>query len=342
MDQEAEILHVDRLEEALSPEIRETLQDVSPKRSEDFGTVLLRLIRWASKLSESSVRRAVRTGAVLLCIVLLCTLAGGLLPDHPLHASKLLGAFALSAVCVTDLTVMTGLARQTLEQIEAFSKLLLPVMSSAALASGAFTASGALYLGASFFFSILSTAIRVILIPLVCMFLALAAAACATSDTRFAQLQSLVGWTVTVLLKGVMYAFTGYLTLTGILTGSSDQAAVHAARSAISASVPVVGRIVSDASESVLASAQFLRASTGVFGALAVLAISLAPFFQIGAQYLVMKLTTALAGLAAEPCYTKLLSSVTTAMGYFLAMVAAGSLMILFSVCCFMKVVGSA
>ena len=341
LEQESEILAVSSLEEGLDSQTREALSGLSPKKPADFGTAFLRIIRWASMLTPGSLRRAVRTSALLLLICLLCSMAGASVRSGQLHAPKLFGAFALTAACVTDLNVMTGLATGTLERLEEFSKLLLPVMCSAALASGAATSSGAVYLASSLFFSVLASLIRAVLIPLVSVFLALSAAVCATGDGRFTRLQSLAGWAVTVLLKGITYVFTGYVSLTGLAAGSADQAAVRAAKSAISAAVPVVGRIVSDASESVLAGAQFLRAAAGSFGCLAILAISLVPFFQIGVQYLAMKLTTALAGLCAEEPYVKLLSSVTTAMGFYLGMVACCCLMLLLSCVCFMRVVSA-
>ena len=62
------------------------------------------------------------------------------------------------------------------------------------------------------------------------------------------------------------------------MSGSSDEAAVNAAKSTLSAAIPVVGGIASDASEAVLQSAKLLRATAGTFGILAVLAMVLVPF----------------------------------------------------------------
>ena len=96
-----------------------------------------------------------------------------------------------------------------------------------------------------------------------------------------------------------MYVFTAYLSLTGLLSGSSDEAAINAAKSTLSAAIPVVGGIASDASEAVLQSAKLLRATAGTFGIMAVLALALVPFFKITICYLTMKLTAAIAGFAA-------------------------------------------
>ena len=68
------------------------------------------------------------------------------------------------------------------------------------------------------------------------------------------------------------------------------------AKAAISGVVPVVGGIISDASETVLAGAGMLKNTIGVFGTLAILAACAYPFLQLGVQYLLYKLTAFLAG----------------------------------------------
>ena len=64
----------------------------------------------------------------------------------------------------------------------------------------------------------------------------------------------------------------------------------------LSGVVPVVGSMLSDASETLVVSAGVLRNSIGVFGMLAVLALCAAPFLQTGLTYLVLKLTAAVGG----------------------------------------------
>ena len=146
--------------------------------------------------------------------------------------------------------------------------------------------------------------------------------------------------TISFCLRVVLFVFTGYLTVTGVISGSADAAAVRATKAAVSGMVPVVGSILSDASETLLASASALKSSMGVFGMLAVLAICLAPFLKIGAQYLLLKGTAAVSGTIGMPQQVKLVKHAATAMGYLLAMTGACALMLLISVVCFLKVVG--
>ena len=77
-------------------------------------------------------------------------------------------------------------------------------------------------------------------------------------------LKKLISW----LLCGAVTAFTLYLSVSGVLTGSADRAAVKAAQTAVSGAVPVVGSILAESAEMVLSAAHSLRAAIGAAGVL--------------------------------------------------------------------------
>lgn len=114
--------------------------------------------------------------------------------------------------------------------------------------------------------------------PLVYGYIAASVAYAAVGNEGLKRLGALLKWLVTTVLTIVMLVFVGYLTISGIIAGSTDAATVKAAKFAISGAVPVVGGILADASESVLAAAGVLRSTVGIFGMIVILAICLLPF----------------------------------------------------------------
>ena len=316
LEEERQILNVDTLTDGLPDDAQDALRTYSPAARTDPGEAILAIIKWASGLSVSTLREAVQTASLLLTAALVCQLVRQSVPDDRLHIQAMTGALAITLLFATNMKSMLGLAASVLDEMEAYSKLLLPVMCGAAAASGSLTGAGSLYMASSLFFSLLTSLVRSLLVPLVYAFIGLAAAECALPGGKLASVRRLVGWCITVLLKGVMYVFTAYLSLTGLLSGSSDDAAINAAKSTLSAAIPVVGGIASDASEAVLQSAKLLRATAGTFGILAVLALVLVPFFRITICYLTMKLTAAIAGFAAGKEHAALIDAQSSAMGY--------------------------
>ena len=149
-------------------------------------------------------------------------------------------------------------------------------------------------------------------------------------------LKGFVSW----CLKTMLTVFTTYMSITGVVSGTTDAAALKAAKMTISTVVPVVGGILSDASESVLVSAGLMKNAAGIYGILAVLAVFLEPFLRIGSHYLLLKLTAAVSGIFGSKKMTDLIGDFSTAMGLLLAMTGAACLLLLISTVCFMKGVG--
>ena len=101
--------------------------------------------------------------------------------------------------------------------------------------------------------------------------------------------------------------------------------------------VPVVGNIISDASEAVLVSAGLLKNAAGVYGLLAIISIWIGPFLQIGIQYILLKVTSGLCEMFAVKQISGLIKDFAGAMGLVLAMTGSICLMFLISTICFMK-----
>ena len=105
----------------------------------------------------------------------------------------------------------------------------------------------------------------------------------------------------------------------------------------ISGVVPVVGGILSDASEAVLVGAGIMKNAAGIYGLLAILSITALPFLRIGIQYLMLKFTGAVCAMYCEKSHSQLIQNFSTAMGLLLAMTGAVSLIFLISTVCLMK-----
>ena len=138
-------------------------------------------------------------------------------------------------------------------------------------------------------------------------------------------------------LKILLTVFTTYVGISGAVAGTTDAALLKTTKVTIASVVPVVGGILSDASEAVLVSTGVMKNAAGIYGILAMLAIFLSPFLQIGVQYLVLKATAAVCSVFAPASAAELIEDFSTAMGMLLAMTGAACLLLLISTVCFMK-----
>lgn len=328
------------LEQALDGQTREALGDVSAASVGDFATQLWNIVTDALSNANLALRSALFSAGKVLAAGILCAFASGAQEDPGAkQPAQIAGAFAITALCTRDAQSMIALARETITKISDFTALLLPVLSSSLAASGGSVSAGTLLAGGSFAMSLLTKLASGVLIPLVYLYILLATAESAT-DGGLGKIRELCGWAVRLSVKGLCAVFTAYLSLSRVLTGSADAMAVKAAQAAFSGMVPVVGSILSDASESLLASAGLIRSAAGAFGMLAVLAMALAPFARLGAFYLALRLAGAIGADAVSKAHAGLISNLASAMGYMLAIAASTLWMSLVSSACFLKAVG--
>ena len=326
-------------EEIIAPVVPDTAQEYMPVDTGDFGEALLYVIKSAVQVIQPELTAAGRVCLSMICGVLLVSILKGL-PGKQIRVTEFVGTLAISALMLHQTNSLVRLGTETVTKLSEYGKLLLPVMTAALASQGGTTSSAALYAGTAVFDAVLCSAISKILIPMVYLYLALSIANSAAGEEALKKLRDLMKWLMTWILKIILYVFTGYMAITGVISGSADAAAVKAAKLTISGMIPVVGSILSDASEAVLVGAEVMKNTVGVYGVLAILAVWLAPFLQIGVHYLLLKATAAVCGVFGVQHMSELISDFSGAMGFLLAMTGAVCFLLLISTVCFMKGVG--
>ena len=278
------------------------------------------------------LRRAVRSGVLILMILLFCGLAETVQKGAGGTAARsvsLAGTLAVTAVAVADVNALLGMGTGAIAKMTSFANVLLPAAAAVTAATGAITGAAARQLAAALFSDLLVNLINGLLVPLLYGYIAASVAQAAVGEDRLNRLADLLKWTVTTVLTAVTMAFVGYLTASGVVAGTADAATVKAAKLAISGAIPVVGGILSDAAETVLASAGVLKGTVGVFGMVTILGICLVPLLQLSVHYLAYKLTAALAAALGDGPVCALVDRLGSAFGLVLGMTGACCLLLL-------------
>lgn len=296
----------------------------------DLDRGLAGVLEQAEQALPGTLRQGVRSCALLLAVVLLCSLADGLAPEPGetgLHVVPLAGALAVAAVAVGDVRTLLGLGSETLETMTGFANVLLPCAAALTAATGAIAGAAARQMAAALFSGLLMNLISKLLVPLLYAYLAASVGHAALGNEALKRVAGMLKWAVTSILTAVLLLFVGYLTVSGVVAGPADAARVKAARFAISGAVPVVGGILSDAADTVLASAGVLRGAVGAYGTVAVLMMCVVPFLRLGVQYLAYKFTAAIAAAVADSRTAGLIDALGGAFGLILGMTGAMALL---------------
>lgn len=322
-----------------APVAPETVEDMMPAEDETFAEGLWFVIKTAIRTLRPEIAEGFRVCLSVTVIAILTAILKSF-PGRSEELTDMAGTLAVAGILLSGTHSLIGAAAQAIQQLSDYGKLLLPVMTAAVAAQGGTTSATALYSGTAIFDAFLSTLLSSVLVPMVYIFLTLSVANSLLDGEILKRMRDFVKWLVTWCLKTVLYIFTGYMGITGVVSGATDKAAMKAAKLTIAGAVPVVGGIMSDASEAILVSAGVLKSAAGVYGLWAIMAIVIAPFLRVAIQYLLLKLMSALCGLFASQKMSGLIQDFSSAMGLLLGMTGTVALLFLISTVCFLKEVG--
>lgn len=310
-----------------------------PENRDSFAEGLWYVIRSAFAMLEPELASAVGIAVTVIGTAMLISILS-LQEGKAKGAVQLAGIVGISCVLLSPADALVRTASETIGQISEYGKLLLPVMTAALAAQGGSVTSAALYTATVTFDAVLTGIIRRVLLPMVYTYLVLVLVQATVGDQAIKRMGELIKNIMTWFLKILLYAFTGYIGITGIVSGTTDQSLLKAAKMTISGAVPVVGSILADASEALLVSAAVVKNTVGIGGMLVVIAVTILPFLRIGLQYLLLKLTAAICGLFCDKSITELVDGFSGVMGFLLGMTGAVCFIFLISIVCFLKGMG--
>lgn len=320
LDRQAQAYGLEDLEEAGEAYLGET--DLA--QGLDVPSLLEGLFERGRAALWDVVKEAMGSCLLLLAVALFFSLAAAMgqgAGGDPLKIATLAAVLAITAIAVGDVNALLSMGEETIQTMQGLGDLLLPAVSMATAASGSPAAAAVKYSATILFSDLLIRLIQRLLIPLCYTYVAVNVAWAALGNDGLKRMGGMVKWCITTLLSVLLLVFIGYLNLSGVISGSADAATVKAAKFTISNLVPVVGGVISDTAETLLAGASVLRNTAGVFGMLAVLGICLLPFLHLGVHYLMYKLTAVLAAtMAGEGRITGLIEALGSAFGLILAM----------------------
>lgn len=302
---------------------------------DDFLQGIGRIAEQTGEQIGGVLRQRTRDAAAVLLVVILCGAAEGVCRDSGQKRISVLpmaGALSISLLTAGSLDALIGLGAETVRELALFSKVLLPTLAAATATAGAMVTATVQQVTTVFLVDVLLNLINSILIPMVYLYIGVLTASCCMQDNRLALVAETIRKVLTWILTAVLMGFTVYLSVVKIVSGATDGTQVKLARTAISGVVPVVGKIIADAAETVLLGAGMLKNTIGIFGMLAIFAVCIQPFLQLGVQYLVYKFTAFLSGLIGTPEIRRLIDGLGSAFGLVLGMTGACALLLLVSV----------
>ncbi len=257
---------------------------------------------------------------LILGVVLLSSLAE--LPSELATSSfKSASRVAVSAVSAflifSRLYSLVSSVSESLSSLSSFFSSLIPIITGISAAGGAVGSAGVQAVNMNITLSVISKLSAELLLPLVTMMFALALISAIGPEAKSisAFVRSIFLWlvgiaSVLVLAAAGMQAF---------FAGSSDSAALRAAKYALSGTVPIVGTTVSGALSALWSSASYAASAVGVGSVVMIIGSAASPLVLMLLYRLSLSLSISLSSMFSSPAL-ELLSGFRAALDTLIAL----------------------
>lgn len=314
---------------------------VTPKNY-DVSSALSRLWRSFLNRLREEARTSFGFAGKMLALVFLCAFACSVCEEDKIRDMIEICAVCAAAVFLTgSLDSLVAQTTQAVYRLSDYSKAALPVVYTAAAASGGVSSAALGYAGACLALDVMMSLSQQAVLPLIYASLSLTLANVVFPNPMLAAIEKLFKWAAKTVLTGATIAFTAYLGMSSLISTRFDAAAIKATRTVISSTLPVVGGMLSDASSAVLSAAAVVLSCTGVFGLIAVCAMCAAPFAVLSVKGLLFRAVAVIAEAVHSPQLQRLFSGVGGAVGLLMGLLGCNAIMLFLSFAAAIKVVSA-
>ena len=328
-EETAQTVGVYAVEEALPEAQREISGPLVIDGGYDSQSALKR--RWDVFLESVTrqLREDLKYAAGLVAIAVLCSMAGALCTGKSApEYINLAGCCAAAMMIAGNMDSIIAQAAAALAQLSDYSKAAIPAIFTAAAACGAVVSASVKYAAVCLAIDVIMSAAQRFVIPLIYAFLAISVSASLFPNSMLKAAARMTKWCATTVMTVITIVFSSYITITGLIAGSSDVVAVKTARTVISSTLPVVGGIISDAASVVLSAASIIKNSAGAFSLIAVCALCAGPFAVLSVKMLVFRAVAAAADMLPGGRLSALINDIGTALSMLLGLVGCCGIML--------------
>lgn len=318
----------------LPPPAPSSLYGVLPNETESFASGVFQVLKNAVYSVFPSISIAAGLCLSILAISMLLGIINGF--DNP-KMSNVVGTIAVTTLIISPFRDLIETGIESARGICEYDKLLLPVMAAGLASQGAISSATALYAVTAVINSVLSNILCKGLLPAIYAYIAFCIASSASDQEYLQKIADFIHWSLVWVLKIVLYVFTGFLSITGVVSGTVDASALKATKMAISGMMPVIGGILSDASEAVLVSLGTVKNAAGIYGLFVILGLGCEPILRISVQYLFIKFASAISEVFGKYSVSKLVQNLCDALGIVVSITGIVCILSLIGIVCFLK-----
>lgn len=238
----------------------------------------------------------------------------------------------IATVIMTNFSSIITLTKEAVGNMISFIQLLFPLLMTLMLASGSVVSVNLVHPIILFIINLISNIFQSIIIPIILVGTALAIVSKISDRIQIDKLSKFLKsssvWAIGILLT----IFVGVLSIEGTLGSSVDGITAKTAKAAVSSFIPVVGKVLGDAVDTVIGCSAILKNAIGIVGVIVVIAICITPILKLAIITIIYHLTAALCEPIADSKIVSLITQMADTFKILLAILCSISVMLIIGI----------
>lgn len=217
----------------------------------------------------------------------------------------------IATLVLTNFSNIISNIKNTIQDLVGFSNNLIPILITLILTTGSITTAGILKPMLLLIINFVGNMITNFILPLVLIGTALGIVSKISSEIQVGKLAKFFKSSSIWIIGIIMTFFVTVLSLEGSLTQTVDGVTAKTTKAVVSTSIPVVGKILGDATDAVIGCVGILKNAVGIVGVIVITGICISPIIKLT----ILTLTYYIASAICEPIADKKIIGLLQSMG---------------------------
>lgn len=239
---------------------------------------------------------------------------------------------------MTNFTDVIEMIKTSINNLVGFSNSLIPLLMTLIMTTGSITSANMLQPILLFLITFMGNFINGIIIPITLVSTAFSIVSKISDRIQLDKLSKFFKSSVVWILGVILTLFVGLVSLEGTLSSSVDGLTAKTAKAAVSSFIPVVGKILGDAVDTVIGCTTILKNAVGIIGVIVIIGICIIPIIKLVTLMITYYIGSAICQPIADKKITDLLSQIGDTFKILLAILTSLSVMLIIGVTLVIKI----
>lgn len=295
----------------------------------DNSTLLKKILNLLGTEVVDNVKAIVSILAIIVIHSILKSISESLENDGIAKLIYYVQYILIVTIIMKNFSDIVELVQDTTSNLVGFMNMLVPLLISLMLYTGSITTSSLIEPIILFMINFIGNMIQNVIIPLVLILTSLVIISKISDRVQIDKLSKFLKSGIIWFLGIVLTIFVGVVSLEGTISSSVDGITAKTAKTVVSSAIPVVGKILGDAVDTVLGCGIILKNAIGLVGVIIVIGICIIPILKLAVLSTFYKLLATLVQPVADGKIVSLLEQIGDIFKIFLGVLSAISVMLI-------------